>query len=157
SLPDLNYKTNLEEVAMIETISKVKNEYRQYQKKVLDFNKRNDHWFDDSEIKFKKELDSLKLKMLTEVKIDSSTWNRYTKYMLWDDKGAEVWNLFEDHCKKYPLPENLLYSKELSKTNDYPNDVMREKWLYTQIELVPTDKKVMLTYIDAYNSPENQQ
>jgi len=157
SLPDLNYKTNSEEIAMGETVNKVKNDYKEYQKKVLQFHDNNENWVDDSDKKFKQELDSLKQKMLTEVKIDSLTWNRYTKYMLWDDKGAEVWNLLEEHCKKYPLPENILYSKELSKTNDYPNDTLREKWLYAQIELAPEDKKTLQAYIDSFSSTDNKQ
>jgi hypothetical protein len=156
SLPDLKYIPENKKLEGIATIQKVKMEtiaYKENVKKYLESLK-----FDamDSDQLMKLEIEGLKSQMLSEEKINPEIWNKYTKYMNWEEKGYIVWGLLETHCKKYPTPENILYSKELNKLVEYPNDLIKEKWLSAQMLVTPSDIALLNSYIADFYTPENQ-
>lgn len=156
-LPELNFGKTSGQLASQQMIQKVRVENEKYRQQVIEIQKEYADTGEDYDKKLKLEIAELKEKMLSEPKIDSTVWNRYSKYLMWDDKGGEVWDLLDAHCKQYPISENILYSQELSKYNDYPNEKLREKWLYAQIEVHPNDIFVLQSYIDGFNEPENKE
>jgi len=156
SLPDLNYKTDVQKKELTEVSKKVKNDFLVYQEKVKQFNIIENNGVDDLDINLKLEIESLRQKMMAESTIDSVTWNKYTKYMNWEDRGIEVWKLLESHCIKYPLQENIMYSVVLNKIVEYPNDLIKEKWLNAQILVTPNDAALLNDYIASFYTSENQ-
>lgn len=155
SLPDLNYKSEIQKNEWATIIEKTKKDMLIYKKKVIQFNLIQNQ-VDNSDSKLKLEIKYLKQKMITEEKIDATTWNKYTKYMIWEDRGMEVWQLLENHCSKYPKPENIMFSKQLNTITEYPNEDIKEKWMYAQIMTTPNDAKLLKNYIASFSSPENK-
>ena len=153
SLPDLNYFPEYERNQAVET---AKFQTKQFQENVAKYKLALKLDAIDSDKLLKIEILDLKQKMLSDAKIDSVTWNKYTKYMIWDDKGETVWDLLEEHCKKYPISENVMYSKELNKFVEYPNDLIKEKWLSAQMLVTPNDIALLNSYIADFYTPENQ-
>ncbi len=152
-LPDLKNFTEYERKQAVEA---TKIQSKTYQENVTKYELTLKLDAIDSDKLLKIEISDLKQKMLSEAKIDSVTWNKYTKYMNWDDKGETVWDLLEEHCKKYPISENVMYSKELNKLVAYPNDLIKEKWLSTQMLVTPNDIALLNSYIADFYTPENQ-
>ncbi|HSD15606.1 MAG TPA: DUF2194 domain-containing protein [Flavobacterium sp.] len=113
-------------------------------------------WVDNSDAELAAEIEGLRQRMLTEQKINPEVWNKYTEYLSWDDRAEEVWTMLEQHCLKYPLPENIMYSQELSKHVYYPNDVIQEKWMSAQMLANPKDKDLLNNYIAYFYSAEYQ-
>lgn len=159
TLRDLHFKNPGEITAAKNADKKVQEDYKRYTANAYKFNTGGfvEPEVDDSDKKHKMELASLKQKMISETKIDSVTWNKYAKYMSWDDRAGEVWKLLEEHCVKHPLAQNIMYSQELSKIIDYPNDLSREKWLSAQLLVTPNDKDLLNSYVASYYTPENQE
>ena len=153
SLPDLNYFTDFERKQAIE-IARVQTQ--QFKENVTKYELALKLDAIDSDKLQKLEIAELKRKMISEAKIDYLTWNKYTKYMNWEDKGESVWKLLEEQCKKYPIPENIMYSKELNKLVEYPNDLTKEKWLSAQMLVTPNDAALLNSYIADFYTPENQ-
>ncbi|HEY0091297.1 MAG TPA: hypothetical protein VGB43_02330, partial [Flavobacterium sp.] len=158
TLKDLQHKSSQELLAMESVKRNVQNDYTNYRLNVAKFNAGGyvEEWVDDSEEKFKQELISLRASMASQTKIDTVTWNKYAKYMLWEDRGLDVWKLLDDHSKKHPSSFNLMYSKQLNTIIEYPDDIIKEKWLSEQIRLNPNDKKLLMEYVDSYSSVENK-
>ena len=152
SLPDLNYFSEYERKQAIETAKVQTIEFQENIKKYQLALKRDAI---DSDILLKIEIAELKQKMISEAKIEYLTWNKYAKYMNWDDKGGSVWGLLEEHCKKFPISENIMYSKELNYLVEYPNDLTREKWLSEQMLITPYDIALLKNYIADFYTPEN--
>jgi hypothetical protein len=159
TLRDLKYKNAAQAIAAKKVTKKVQDEYKKFTSSVNRFLKGGNEpvYVDDTESKFKLELATLKQRMTTEAKIDSVTWNKYAKYMNWEDRGAEVWKMLEEHCVKHPLTQNIMYSKELSKIVDYPNDLSREKWMSAQLLVTPNDRDLLNSYVADFYTPENQE
>ncbi|HLA56114.1 MAG TPA: DUF2194 domain-containing protein [Flavobacterium sp.] len=157
TLRDLQYKSPAQLTAMKQVGKKVQNDYKRYLANVTKFTSGGMDVADDSDKKFKLELAALKKKMLTEAVIDSVTWNKYAKYMNWEDRGIDVWKMLEEHVVKHPSKENVMYSKELAKIVDYPNELSREKWMNAQLLVTPNDKDLLNSYVASYYTPENQE
>lgn len=114
-------------------------------------------WDDDYDEKYKSEMASLEIKMINSQSIDSVSWNKYAKYSVWENKNSEViWAIYDDYIKKYPTKNNILYSKELDRIIGYPNDVIKEKWMYQQIVVAPNDKELLNSYILNFYTQDNQ-
>jgi hypothetical protein len=159
TLRDLQFKTPAQQIAVRNMSKKVLADYRRYAASVAKFNAGGSDVpeVDDSEKKHNDEMIALRQKMISEPKIDSVTWNKYAKYMGWEDRGNEVWKMLEEYCVKHPQAQNIMYSKELSKLIDYPNDLSREKWLSAQMLVTPNDKELLNSYVASYYTPENQE
>ncbi|HEX9979133.1 MAG TPA: DUF2194 domain-containing protein [Flavobacterium sp.] len=159
TLRDLKYEGPAQNLNVQKARKKVQQDYKRYLASVAKFlsGGYEEGWVDDSEQKFRLELQTLRTKMLADTKIDSVTWNKYAKYMVWEDRGDEVWKMLEEYCVKHPLPQNIMYSKELDKIIEYPNEITREKWLSAQLLVTPNDKDLLNSYIAAYHTPENQE
>jgi hypothetical protein len=153
SLPDLNFSTDNQKN---NEITKVKTDFKGYQEKVTEYQLFLKMEAIDSEVKLKIEIELLKRKMLSDAKIDPKIWNLYAKYMNWEEKGSTVWEILEVHCKAYPLPENIMYSKELNRSVEYPNEQIKEKWMSAQIEVTPNDVVLLREYIALFYSDENK-
>lgn len=155
TLVDLNYKTPNQKANQVSLNRAVLEEVKLYEIAVKKF--RSGTYFEELE---KKKLNiylaELKNKMLNTPVIDSVTWNKYGKLMSWDEKGGEVWNLLDEHVKKYPKKENIMYSKELDRVIGYPNDAITEKWITEQLLANPFDKDLLNTYITNYYTDENE-
>jgi hypothetical protein len=156
SVIDFNYKDENQKTIQAQINQIVKSDYNKYIEAVKKF-KAGAIWVDDYDEKFKLELLTLRNKMLNEPIIDSITWNKYAKYRSWENRGEEVWELLENHIVKHPSPKNILYSKELSRIIDYPNDSVKEKWLNTQMSVTPNDTALLNDYIESFNTPRNQE
>lgn len=158
TLPDFNYKTPATKNEIAKRTQSILEEFKRYLSEIKQFILLDAmEWVDDSDENFKIELDFLKNKMLTETKIDSATWNTYAKYMTWEDKGIEVWKMLEAHCTKNPLPQNMMYSKQLDRIIGYPDDIVHEKWLSEQMQITPGDIALLNNYIANFYTPENQK
>ncbi len=152
---DVLYKTpeqKLEQVKITESVKAALAKYNELAQKYL----KGELWVDTSAADLKLEIAGLRKKMLNETKIDSVTWNKYAKYMSWEDNGSEVWKMLDDHVKKYPTPENVMYSKELDRVIGYPNDIITEKWMSEQLIITPNDKKLLKDYIANFNNEGNE-
>jgi hypothetical protein len=156
SLPDLKYTPDNKRSEIISIANNIKMESIAYQENVKKYLQALKIDATDSDVLLKIEIEALKSQMLTEEKINPEIWNKYTKYMNWEEKGYIVWGLLEAHCKKYPIPENILYSKELNTLVEYPNDLIKEKWLSAQMLVTPNDAALLNSYIADFYTPENQ-
>jgi len=158
TLRDIAYKSPAENTIIKKITKKVQDDHKKYLASVKKFiTGGNEVWVDDSDKKFQLELKALKNKMETDTKIDSVTWNKYAKYMVWEDRGAEVWKMLEDYCVKHPEASNVMYSKELNKIVEYPNELTREKWMSAQLLVTPNDKDLLNSYVASFYTPENQE
>ena len=155
SVVDLNYKTEIQKVNQLKMNQVVLAEKIKFEDQVKKF-KSGGIYEELEKKKLQVLLASLKDKMINLPVIDSVTWNKYAKYMSWDERGGEVWKLLDDHVKKYPTKENIMYSKELDKVIGYPNEVISEKWITEQLLANPFDKELLNTYITNYYTEENE-
>jgi hypothetical protein len=156
SLLDMHYDGPKDKLIEMKASQLVKADFIRYKDDVKKF-VNGAVWVDDSEAKLKKEIADLKIKMLNTAAIDSVTWNKYAKYMAWDDKGEEVWKMLEEHVAKYPTRNNVMYSKELDRVIGYPNDLVKEKWMSAQIMVTPNDKDLLNSYVANFYTDENQE
>ncbi len=153
---DLLYKGPEQKVQNAKLIAAVKADFVKF-KELSKKYANGEMWVDNSEAKLKAEIAALKRRMLSEPKIDSVAWNKYAKYMSWEDRGDEVWKMLDDHVMKYPTAENVMYSKELDRVIGYPNDMTKEKWMRAQMLVTPNDKDLLNSYIANFYTEENQQ
>lgn len=156
ALKDLNYKLKIQPELLTKLSKKVENDYKRFLGNVQKFVKGTDSSIDEDKL-FKQELASLRKKMQNTATIDTATWNKYARYMSWEDRGAEVWRMLEEHCVKHPAKENIMYSKELAKIVDYPNELSREKWMSAQMLVTPNDRDLLNSYVANFYTPENQE
>lgn len=152
TLPDLNKKNPINK----NYIDQVRTLHYSYKQKVKLF-QQEEQWVDDSDEKLKIEISNLKQKMDSESTIDTLTWNTYARYLVWSDRGNEVWELLEKKCAKFPIKENVLYSKVLNTIVEYPNELVYEKWLSAQMLYTPNDSELLNSYIASFYTSENQE
>lgn len=96
----------------------------------------------------------LKQKIDSEHRIDTSMFNEYFKFMIWQDKPKEAWAVLQNHINKYPLDENIKYSRYLGVKNGYPNDTIRKSLLKQQFNVF-NDKEILYDYYNTFNTVEN--
>lgn len=156
SLPDLNYTPDNQKTENLAIVNNVKMESVAFQEKVKKYLVSLKAEDVDSDVLLKLEIETLKQQMLSEANINPEIWNKYTKYMNWDEKGKTVWELLETHCIKYPTPENIMYSVKLNTLTEYPTDAIKEKWMSEQIQITPNDVNLLNSYITNFYTPENQ-
>lgn len=156
TLPDFNYKTEAEKNNLTEVVNTVKTDFKNFLAEAKRLAK-EEVWQDDSDEKLALEIENLKKQMLFEAKINPEVWDKYTEYMSWNDKAEDVWKMLEEHCIKYPLAENIMYSKRLSKIVYYPNDLIQEKWMSAQMLVTPNDKDLLNSYVAYFYTAENQE
>jgi hypothetical protein len=153
---DLLYKTPQQKLQALSITQSVKADFAKYKDAMQKFMS-GAIWVDNTEKNFKIELAALKNRMLNEPKIDSVAWNKYAKYMSWEDRGEEVWKMLDEHVMKYPTAENVMYSKELDRVIGYPNDMTKEKWMRAQMLVTPNDKDLLNSYVANFYTDENQE
>ena len=156
SVVDLLYKMPKEKAEQLKINELVAAKFATYNAEVAKFLKFG-NWVDDTDEKFRIELATLKDKMINTATIDSVTWNKYAKYMSWDNKGDVVWKMLDEHVAKYPSDNNLMYSKELDKVIGYTDDIEKEKWMSAQLLVTPYDKELLNSYIANFNTEENHE
>lgn len=150
---DLGFKTDKDLTSLKAIIESVKNEYQIYLQRVIDFQK-EDIYIDTSKEDHIKAVEALRQKMIASPEIDKEVWNKYTTYLTWEERGNEVWTMLDEHVKKYPSKNNIMYSVELNKIVDYLTEIERERWLRMQFQANPTNKSILVDYIASYNSVE---
>lgn len=153
---DLNFVDEKQKNIQDNLNQKVIADFNNYKSAVKKFQK-GTIWFDDSNIKLKVELASLKNKMADNELIDSITWNRYAKLMSWENKGEEVWKTYDEHSIKYSLNQNIMYSKELDRVIGYPNDFIKEKWMRKQMLIMPNNEELLNNYVANFYTDDNQE
>ena len=156
SLPDLNYTPENKKSEALAIVSNVKTESIAFHENVKKYLVSLNTEAVDSDVLLKLEIAALKQQMLSEKNINPEIWNKYTKYMNWDEKGASVWELLDTHCIKFPTSKNILYSVELNKLVEYPTDEIKEKWMSAQMLITPNDVALLNSYIVNFYTPENQ-
>lgn len=152
TLPDFNKRKNQNNYQ----IESIRSLYSSYQRKVNQVTNETE-WIDDSEQKLELEIINLKQQMDSQSTIDTLIWNKYTRYLTWSDRGNEVWDLLEKKCIEFPTKENVMYSKVLQTIVDYPNELVREKWLSAQLLFTPNDIDLLNSYVVSFSTPENQE
>ncbi len=104
-----------------------------------------------SEDEFKKRLEDEKKKlleiMLSDSIIDPKIWNKYAYYASWEEKGDDVWQLLDKHCKKHPSQHNVNYSFELSRILGYSSNDLQKHWIELQYKWNPDDLKILKEYL----------
>lgn len=155
SVVDLNYKNEIQKVNQLKINQAVLADNTKFDEQVKKF-KSGAIYEELEKKKAQMLLASLKNKMINTPVIDSVTWNKYAKYLSWENKDAEVWKLLDEHVKKYPSKENIMYSKELDRVIGYPDDITTEKWITAQLLANPFDKELLNTYITNYYTDENE-
>jgi len=154
TLPD--FKSDLASVDLNLIVANVNRDFKLYKEEVKRLAK-EEIWHDDSDKKLALEIEDLRKRMLSEPKINPEVWDKYTEYLSWEDKAEDVWKMLEEHCIKYPLAENVMYSKRLSKLVYYPNDLIQEKWMSAQMLVTPNDKDLLNSYVAYFYTAENQE
>lgn len=156
TVPDFNYKTPTELAGLNTVAQKVKSEYNAFSAEAERIYK-EDLWYAHYDENLAKEIATLKQRMISEPKIDPKVWEKYAEYLSWEDNPESIWQLYEEHCIKYPLPENIMFSKRLAEIVYYPNDLIQEKWMSAQMLVTPNDKDLLNSYVAYFYSPENQE
>lgn len=152
---DVLYKSPEQKAQQVKVTQAVKADFAKYKDLVKKY-ATGAMWVDNSERDLKLEIAALRKRMLSEPKIDSVAWNKYAKYMSWEDRGDEVWKMLDEHVSKYPTAENVMYSKELDRVIGYPNDLTKEKWMSAQLLVTPNDKDLLNSYVANFYTEENQ-
>jgi len=155
SLLDMNYKGPKQKAIEAKLRQNAKAEFANYKVAVQKFLKGDSGI--DSDLKEKQEMAALKIKLLNTAAIDSVQWNKYAKYMSWQDRGEDVWKMLEEHVTKHPTKNNVMYSKELDRLIGYPNDLVKEKWMSAQMMVTPNDKDLLNSYVANFYTDENQE
>lgn len=154
TLPD--FKSDLATVDLNLVAANVNRDFKIFNDEVKRLAK-EEIWSDDSDEKLALEIEGLRKRMLSEAKINPEVWDKYAEYLSWNDKAEDIWKMLEEHCIKYPLAENVMYSKQLSKTVYYPNDLVQEKWMSAQMLVTPNDKDLLNSYVAYFYTAENQE
>lgn len=149
----LNPIQNEEKLATVFALTQA--QFNKYKKDVARFIS-GGAWEDDFAKKHELELLTLKYKMLDNAEIDSIVWNKYAKYMSWDDKAGEVWKMYEKHVTKFSSKNNILYSGELDRVIGYPNDLEREKWMFAQTQVEGASLSSLKAYVANFNEEINK-
>lgn len=153
-LPD--FKADLASADLNAVYTNVKHDFEKYKAEVKRLAK-IDIWEDNYDENIALEMEKLRKQMLSEPKINPEVWDKYTEYLSWEDKAEDVWKMLEEHCIKYPLAENVMYSARLSKLVYYPNDLVQEKWMSAQMLVTPNDKDLLNSYVAYFYTAENQE
>ncbi len=153
---DVNYKGPKERAKQLAVNQLVKADLMSFNDLARKF-RTGDIWVDDSDKKLKMAMAALKDKLINTPEIDSVRWDKYAKYMSWDDKGKDVWKMLEEHVAKYPSKNNVLYSQQLDKVIGYTDDDMKEQWMTKQIAVNPTDKDLLNSYVANFYTDDNQE
>jgi len=156
SLLDMDYKGPKEKLIEMKLAQMAKADFAKYKESVKLF-VTGGSFVDDFDKKHKLEMSDLKTKMLNTATIDSVTWNKYAKFMSWENRGEEVWKMLEEHVTKHPTKNNVMYSKELDRMIGYPNDLVKEKWMSAQMMVTPNDKDLLNSYVANFYTDENQE
>lgn len=154
TMPD--FKSDLETVDLNAVAANVAHDFKNYKAEVNRLAKKS-IWEDNFDENLALEIENLKKRMLSEPKINPDVWDKYTEYLSWEDKAEDVWKMLEEHCIKYPLAENVMYSVRLSKLVYYPNDLVQEKWMSAQMLVTPNDKDLLNSYVAYFYTAENQE
>jgi hypothetical protein len=158
TLRDLKYKGPDQKNIDAKLTKKVRDDYKRYQASVRRYiNGGSVGNEEDPDIKLFRSMESLKKRMMSETKIDSASWNKYARYMITQDRAEEVWKILGEYCVKFPIKDNIMYSAELNKIIEYPNELTKEKWLSAQLLVTPNDKDLLNSYIADFYTPENQE
>lgn len=153
TLPDLLYKKPKDRAKLAAIINGIRADFAQYKIDVKKFTS-GALYQELAEKKLKDEMAALKNKMLSTPEIDPVQWNKYANYLSWDDKGLDIWKLYEEHTAKYPTKNNIMYSKELDRLIGYKDDVQKERWMSEQMKVSPDDKALIKSYIVNFDSEE---
>lgn len=146
TLPDLFYKKPKDRAKLAAIINAIRADFAQYKIDVKKFTS-GAIYAELAEKKLKQEMTALKNKIMSTPEIDPAQWNKYANYLSWDDKGLEIWKLYEEHIAKYPSKNNILYSKELDRLIGYKSDADKERWMSEQMKVSPEDKALIKSYI----------
>lgn len=153
---DLLYKSPKEKAQIVAITNLVRADFAKFNIDVKNFLSGGE-WVDNYEKNLKIEMDALKNKILASSEIDPKDWNKYADYMASENKGGEVWKLYEDFIAKNPTKNNILYSGELDKIIEYKDEIAHEKWLSEQIRVAPEDKKLLKAYIESFDNEQNKE
>lgn len=153
TLPDFLYQKPKERAQLAAIVNAVRADFAQYKIDVKKF-VTGAYWEEIAQKKLKAEMAALKNKMMSTPEIDPVVWNKYANYLSWDDKGLDIWKLYEEHLAKFPTKNNILYSKELDKLIGYKNDIAKEFWMSEQMKVAPEDKDLIKSYIVNFDSEE---
>jgi hypothetical protein len=153
---DLLYKSPKEKVKQAAITNLVRADFAKFNIDVKNFLSGGE-WVDKYEENFKLEMEALKNKMLSSSEIDAKDWNKYADYMASENKGDEMWKLYEDFIAKNPSKNNILYSGELDKIIEYKDEIAHERWLSEQIKVSPEDKKLLKAYIESFDNEQNKE
>ena len=156
TLPDLNFVDENQKNLQANINQKVIADFKNYNA-IIKKMQIEPIWVDDSDIKLKAEMASLKIKMDDTERIDSITWNRYAKLMSWNNRGEEVWKTYDEHSVKYSSNENIMYSKELDRVIGYPNDLIKDKWMKKQMLILPNNQELLNNYVANFYTDDNQE
>lgn len=158
TLRDLKYKGPDQKNIDSKLVKKGRDDFKRYQAGVKRFLKGDSYESEeDPDVKLARDMDKMKVRMMADAKIDSTTWNKYARYMITQDRADEVWRILGEYCVKFPTKDNIMYSKELNKIIEYPNELTKEKWLSAQMLVTPNDKDLLNSYIADFYTPENQE
>jgi len=156
TVPDLNYKTPEQINSLTAVSQRVKADFRSYLAEAARIAKEH-LWYADYDKNLALELANLKKQMMSEPQINPKVWEKYAEYLSWQEDPETIWKLLEEHCIKYPLAENIMFSKRLAEIVYYPNDLIHEKWMSAQMLVTPNDKDLLNSYVAYFYSPENQE
>lgn len=158
TLRDLKYKGTDQKNIDSKLVKKTRDDFKRYQASVTKYLKGGSYESEeDPDVKIARDMDKMKQKMMAASEIDSVSWNKYARYMIEQDRTDEVWKMLADYCVKFPTRNNIMYSKELNKIIEYPNELTKEKWLSAQMLVTPNDKDLLNSYIADFYTPENQE
>jgi hypothetical protein len=158
TLRDLKYKGPDQKKIETKAVLKTRDDYKRFQAGVSRFLKGGSYENEeDPDVKIAREMKALKNKMLFDGTINPDSWDKYAKYLIGQDRTGEIWKMLGDYCVKFPTRDNIMYSKQLNKIIEYPNELTKEKWLSAQMLVTPNDKDLLNSYIADFYTPENQE
>lgn len=84
--------------------------------------------------------------------ISKKIWTDLATYLMWQKNTTKIWELLDAYYTEKPTKENAELAFDISKIADYPSLTDREKWLFRQISEGTTNKEVLTSYVDYFNS-----
>jgi len=82
--------------------------------------------------------------------LSEDKWLELYKYLGWENRESEIWNLLENAYLKQPDKKFVLLSLKFIENSDYPNNKTRKRWMRRQIETFPNNKRLLLEYLSIF-------
>ena len=152
-LPDLKYKGKGANKSNNQSVAQAFSNFEKYENDriyLMPLMRLVDHFVSNGNLSDATDL--LEKRIIEGVSLSKDQWGDYAKYLVWQNRGWEIWDFLEDIYKRNESQELADISRTISYQTAYPNEETREKWLTRQINWGSENTEVLNEYLDFFNT-----